>query len=94
MATNPSGGDPTVFNARASTAQPRLPPSSTARRSFTPGGSSRSLRQRRRPRNRLPPAAGNAADLTILDGDPASDVTAFACVLYTIRDGRIIYQRR
>jgi imidazolonepropionase-like amidohydrolase len=38
-------------------------------------------------------APGSAADLTIIDGDPASDATAFARVLYTIRAGRIIYQR-
>jgi imidazolonepropionase-like amidohydrolase len=37
---------------------------------------------------------GAAADLTIIDGDPAADVTALARVRYTIRDGRIIYQHR
>jgi imidazolonepropionase-like amidohydrolase len=37
---------------------------------------------------------GAAADLTILDGDPAAKVTAYARVRYTIRDGRIIYRRQ
>jgi imidazolonepropionase-like amidohydrolase len=32
-------------------------------------------------------------DLTIIDGDPATDVTAFARVRYTIRGGKIIYRR-
>jgi imidazolonepropionase-like amidohydrolase len=36
---------------------------------------------------------GAPADLTLIDGDPASDITAFARVRYTIRDGRILYQR-
>jgi imidazolonepropionase-like amidohydrolase len=35
--------------------------------------------------------AGFAADLTVLNGDPSSDVRALAAVQYTIRDGRIIY---
>jgi imidazolonepropionase-like amidohydrolase len=39
-------------------------------------------------------APGAAADLAILEGDPAADVTAFARVRYTIRDGRVIYARR
>jgi len=37
---------------------------------------------------------GAAADLTIIDGDPAANVTAYARVRYTIRDGRIVYRRR
>jgi imidazolonepropionase-like amidohydrolase len=37
-------------------------------------------------------APGAPADLTIIDGDPASDITAFARVRYTIRDGRILYR--
>jgi len=36
-------------------------------------------------------AAGYLADLTVLDGDPAQDVEAFARVRYTLRDGRPIY---
>ncbi len=39
-------------------------------------------------------ATGYAADLTVLDGDPARDVTAFAHVRYTLRDGRLIYDAR
>ena len=31
------------------------------------------------------------ADLTVLKGDPASDVTAFSRVRYTIRAGKIIF---
>ena len=38
-------------------------------------------------------AKGEAADLVVLDGDPASDVRNFAKVDYTIRAGRIIYKR-
>ena len=37
---------------------------------------------------------GAAADLTILDGDPAADVTAFARVRYTIRAGSVVYRRQ
>ncbi len=37
--------------------------------------------------------AGKLADLTILDSDPALDVTAFAQVLATIRAGRVIFTR-
>jgi imidazolonepropionase-like amidohydrolase len=33
------------------------------------------------------------ADLVVLDGDPAADVRNLARVTYTIRDGRIIYQK-
>ena len=36
-------------------------------------------------------APGLAADVVVLDGDPALDVRAFAKVRTTIRDGRIIY---
>jgi len=38
--------------------------------------------------------AGYVADLTVLDGDPARDITAFAHVRYTLRDGRVIYDAR
>ena len=38
--------------------------------------------------------AGYVADLTVLDGDPAHDVTAFAHVRYTLRDGKVIYDAR
>ena len=38
-------------------------------------------------------AAGGAADLVVLDGDPAHDVRNFANVDYTIRDGKVIYKR-
>lgn len=34
------------------------------------------------------------ADLVVLDGDPASDVTAFSKVHYTIRGGKVIYSKR
>jgi imidazolonepropionase-like amidohydrolase len=36
---------------------------------------------------------GKMADLVVLDGDPASDVTAFSRVRFTIRTGRVIYER-
>jgi imidazolonepropionase-like amidohydrolase len=36
---------------------------------------------------------GFDADLVVLDGDPMSDVRNLAKVAYTIRDGKIIYQR-
>jgi imidazolonepropionase-like amidohydrolase len=36
-------------------------------------------------------AVGYVADLTVLDGDPAQDVRAFARVRYTLRDGKPIY---
>ena len=36
---------------------------------------------------------GEAADLVVLDGDPASDVRNFAKVEYTIRAGKIIYKK-
>jgi len=39
-------------------------------------------------------ATGYLADLTVLDGDPALDATAFARVRYTLRDGRVIYDAR
>lgn len=35
---------------------------------------------------------GMDADLTVLAGDPASNIEAFANVAYTIRDGRVIFQ--
>ncbi len=37
-------------------------------------------------------AVGFDADLTVLQGDPARSVSAFADVAYTIRGGRIIYR--
>jgi len=37
---------------------------------------------------------GMAADLTLLEGDPARDINAFAHVAMTIRSGQIIYQKR
>ena len=36
---------------------------------------------------------GNAADLVVLDGDPAADVRNFAKVDYTIRAGTVIYKK-
>jgi imidazolonepropionase-like amidohydrolase len=36
---------------------------------------------------------GFDADLVVLDGDPASDVRSLAKVLYTIRAGKIVYQK-
>jgi len=37
---------------------------------------------------------GFDADLVVLDGDPASDVRNFAKVAYTIRAGKVIYQKQ
>ena len=37
---------------------------------------------------------GFSADLVLLQGDPATDVKAFAHVKYTIRGGKIIYQQK
>jgi imidazolonepropionase-like amidohydrolase len=34
-----------------------------------------------------------AADIVLLDGDPAQDVAAFSKVRYTIRNGRVLYSR-
>ncbi len=36
---------------------------------------------------------GDAADLVVLDGDPAADVRNFAKVDYTIRAGKVIYKK-
>jgi imidazolonepropionase-like amidohydrolase len=36
-------------------------------------------------------AAGLLADLVVLEGDPLTDVRAFATVRYTLREGRVIY---
>ena len=36
---------------------------------------------------------GDAADLVVLDGDPAVDVRNFAKVEYTIRAGKVIYKK-
>jgi len=38
-------------------------------------------------------APGKMADLVVLDGDPASDVAVFARVRFTVRNGRVIYER-
>jgi len=38
-------------------------------------------------------APGKLADLTVLDADPAQDLTNFAKVNMTIRSGRVVYQR-
>jgi imidazolonepropionase-like amidohydrolase len=38
-------------------------------------------------------APGMAADVVVLDGDPARDIGALAKVRYTLRDGRIIYRK-
>jgi imidazolonepropionase-like amidohydrolase len=37
--------------------------------------------------------AGKAADLVVLGGDPAKETAAFADVRYTIRAGRVLYER-
>ncbi len=37
--------------------------------------------------------SGKIADLVVLDGDPAADVTAFSRVHFTIRSGTLIYER-
>ena len=39
-------------------------------------------------------APGMAADLTLLGADPATDLSAFFRVRYTIRKGRVIYSSR
>jgi imidazolonepropionase-like amidohydrolase len=39
-------------------------------------------------------APGMTADITILESDPAADVSAFSRVRYTIRGGRVIYSSR
>ena len=36
---------------------------------------------------------GLDADLAVLDGDPIADVTNLAKVAYTIRAGKVIYQK-
>jgi len=38
-------------------------------------------------------AAGNPADLTVLEGDPADTIAHLTNVRYTIRGGKIIYAR-
>jgi imidazolonepropionase-like amidohydrolase len=38
-------------------------------------------------------AKGMDADLVVLRGDPAEDVTSFSKVRYTIRLGKVIYSR-
>ena len=37
-------------------------------------------------------APGFAADLVVLRGDPSQDVRTLGNVIYTLRDGKIIYQ--
>lgn len=37
---------------------------------------------------------GNAADLVVLDADPAADIRNFAIVDYTVRAGKVIYSRK
>ena len=39
-------------------------------------------------------APGMVADLTVLEADPATDLSAFSRVRYTIRSGRIVYASR
>jgi imidazolonepropionase-like amidohydrolase len=39
-------------------------------------------------------SSGKMADLVVLDGDPITDVSAFSKVHFTIRNGRLIYERR
>lgn len=39
-------------------------------------------------------AQGMDADLVVLNGDPARDVTALSKIHYTIRDGQVIYPKR
>jgi len=39
-------------------------------------------------------APAYVADLTVLDGDPAQDVRAFARVRYTLRDGKVVFSAR
>src|SRR5438046_10269500 len=39
-------------------------------------------------------AVGSPADLVVLERDPATDIRALADVRYTVRRGRIIYERR
>jgi imidazolonepropionase-like amidohydrolase len=36
---------------------------------------------------------GKLADLVVLDGDPATDIGAFSRVHYTVRSGKLIYER-
>jgi imidazolonepropionase-like amidohydrolase len=37
---------------------------------------------------------GKLADLVVLDGDPATDIGAFSRVHFTIRTGKLVYERR
>ena len=37
--------------------------------------------------------SGKMADLVVLDGDPITDISAFSRVRFTIRNGRVIYER-
>jgi imidazolonepropionase-like amidohydrolase len=38
-------------------------------------------------------ARGFAADIVVVDGDPARDIRSLAKVRYTLRDGRVIYRK-
>jgi imidazolonepropionase-like amidohydrolase len=38
-------------------------------------------------------ARGFAADIVVIDGDPARDIRSLAKVRYTLRDGRVIYRK-
>jgi imidazolonepropionase-like amidohydrolase len=38
-------------------------------------------------------APGKLADLVVLDNDPDLDITAFARVRFTVRNGRVVYAR-
>ena len=38
-------------------------------------------------------AVGSPADLVVLDGDPAAEIRSLARVRYTIRRGRVLYER-
>lgn len=39
-------------------------------------------------------AKGMGADLAVLNGDPATDITAFSKVQYVIRGGKLMYPGR
>jgi imidazolonepropionase-like amidohydrolase len=39
-------------------------------------------------------AKGMEADLVVLNGDPATDITALAKVQHVLREGKLIYSRR
>jgi imidazolonepropionase-like amidohydrolase len=37
---------------------------------------------------------GMDADIVLLNGDPATDILSFDKVIYTFREGKLIYQRK